>query len=93
MFTLNYFWRTVQKQEIDFVEERSGQLSAFEFKWANKKKTKIPASFIEEYGANGSIIDNENFRTFVRFEESSLKDSIRYESDLITPIGEDWDTE
>lgn len=93
MFTLNYFWRTVQKQEIDFVEERSGQLSAFEFKWANKKKTKIPASFIEEYGANGSIIDNENFRTFVRFEESSLKDSIRYESDLITPIGEDLNSD
>lgn len=93
VFTLNYFWRTVQKQEIDFVEERGGQLSAFEFKWASKKKTKIPASFIEEYGAKGSIIDNENFRSFVRFEDSSLKDSIRNETDLISPIGEEWDSE
>jgi predicted AAA+ superfamily ATPase len=65
-FTNNYFWRTVQKQEIDFVEERNGQLSAFEFKWTQRKKDKIPASFLEAYQAEAMIIDKENFRTFVR---------------------------
>ena len=37
LYSSNYFWRTVQKQEIDFVEERNGQIYAYEFKW--KKKT------------------------------------------------------
>jgi predicted AAA+ superfamily ATPase len=32
LYTNNYFWRTVQKQEIDFVEESGGQINAFEFK-------------------------------------------------------------
>jgi uncharacterized protein len=70
LFKLNYFWRTVQKQEIDFIEESNGQLAAFEFKWSRRKKDKIPTSFINEYGAHGSIIDNENFRPFVRFDET-----------------------
>ena len=33
IFTNNYFWRTIQKQEIDFVEERNGKVTAYEFKW------------------------------------------------------------
>lgn len=28
-----YFWRTYDQKEIDLVEERQGQLNAFEFKW------------------------------------------------------------
>jgi predicted AAA+ superfamily ATPase len=64
-YTNNYFWRTVQKQEIDFVEDRAGQLSAFEFKWNSKGKNKIPKSFIENYNAHAKTIDRENFREFV----------------------------
>lgn len=64
-YTNNYFWRTVQKQEIDFVEDRAGQLSAFEFKWNSKGKNKIPKSFIENYNAQAKTIDRENFREFV----------------------------
>lgn len=29
----NWYWRTTEQQEIDYVEEENGQLSAFEFKW------------------------------------------------------------
>lgn len=61
----NYFWRTVQKQEIDFIEESSGKISAYEFKWRSGGRNKIPASFIENYKASGTIIDRENFRTFL----------------------------
>ncbi len=67
VYTNNYFWRTVQKQEIDFIEERDGRLTAFEFKWIRRGKDKIPASFLNEYNATGTIIDKENFRTFVRY--------------------------
>ena len=33
-----YFWRTKQQQEIDYVEERSGKIYAYEFN-RNPKKT------------------------------------------------------
>lgn len=65
-YTSNYFWRNVQKQEIDFVEERDGLITAYEFKWNNKGRKKISASFLNEYNATGLIIDNQNFRGFVR---------------------------
>jgi hypothetical protein len=70
VYTNNYFWRTVQKQEIDFIEERDGRLTAFEFKWMRRGKDKIPASFLNEYNATGTIIDKENFRTFVRYHHT-----------------------
>jgi predicted AAA+ superfamily ATPase len=69
LYTNNYFWRTVQKQEIDFVEETNGQVTAYEFKWNSKGKAKIPVSFINLYNANGKIIDKENFREFVMKNE------------------------
>jgi predicted AAA+ superfamily ATPase len=64
--TANYFWRTVQKQEIDFIEEKDGTISAYEFKWKSKGRTKIPGSFLNEYRAGGTVVDIQNFRTFIR---------------------------
>jgi predicted AAA+ superfamily ATPase len=66
IYTNNYFWRTVQKQEIDFVEESNGQLTAYEFKWKRKGSIKIPSTFLREYHATGTLIDKDNFREFVR---------------------------
>jgi len=60
-----YFWRTVQRQEIDFVEEVDGKVSAFEFKWKGDKRKKIPVSFQETYRAETFYIDRENFREFI----------------------------
>lgn len=46
-----YFWRTTSQQEIDFVEERDGQLHLYEMKWNPKKgKAKIPSEFTKAYG-------------------------------------------
>jgi len=67
-YTARYFWRTVQKQEIDLVEERDGMLKAFEFKWNSKGKAKIPANFLSEYAAEGMVVDIHNFRDFVRYK-------------------------
>jgi len=66
IYTNNYFWRTVQKQEIDFVQESNGQLTAYEFKWKRKGSVKIPSTFLREYDAIGNVIDKDNFREFVR---------------------------
>ncbi len=60
-----YFWRTVRQQEIDFVEEESGNLLAFEFKWKAKGKPKTPKPFLDTYNTEAKIIDRNNFREFV----------------------------
>ncbi|MCC5932488.1 MAG: DUF4143 domain-containing protein [Cyclobacteriaceae bacterium] len=64
-FAKMYFWRTKQQQEIDFVEEKNGEISAFEFKWSSKK-VKFPQNFIDTYKAKGILIDRRNFREFVK---------------------------
>lgn len=64
-FANMHFWRTKQQQEVDYVEEKDGRVSGFEFKWQSKKG-KFPKSFIEAYQADGNIIDRNNFRQFVR---------------------------
>ena len=60
-----YFWRTVQQQEIDYVEETSGQITGYEIKWNAKAKVKIPKLFKETYTAGVTILNRENFRTFL----------------------------
>ena len=44
-----FFWRTHDQKEIDLIEESDGRLTAFEFKWNNRKKTKVPKTFAEMY--------------------------------------------
>jgi len=45
----NYFWRTYQMQEIDFIEEREGKVFAYEIKWNQHKKVKTPTAWKEAY--------------------------------------------
>jgi uncharacterized protein len=49
MIVNNYFWRTYQQQEIDWIEEREGELFAYEMKWNTKKKVKIPSAWLATY--------------------------------------------
>ena len=65
MYCNNYFWRTIQKQEIDFIEESEGKIKAYEFKWKSGGRNKIPKSFLENYDASGTVIDKDNFRDFI----------------------------
>ena len=49
-FSQTYFWRTKQKQEIDYLEEEDGKIKAFDFKWnPNKAAAKCPDSFLKAY--------------------------------------------
>lgn len=52
-----YFWRTNSQQEIDYIEERDGTMTAFEMKW-NTKKTNVrfPQSFLDAYQPKETII-------------------------------------
>jgi uncharacterized protein len=60
-----YFWRTLAKQEIDYVEEYQGKLSGFEFKWS-RRSFKPPKAFLEAYpGSVVKLVNKENYRAFV----------------------------
>ncbi len=61
----SYFWRTKQQQEIDYVEEVSGTIIGYEFKWNVKAKVKFPKSFIEAYDSKIVVVHRDNFREFV----------------------------
>lgn len=44
----DYFWRTWDQNEVDFVEEHGGKLSGYEFKW-KKQKVKEPKVWRKTY--------------------------------------------
>ncbi|MBN8653873.1 MAG: ATP-binding protein [Cytophagales bacterium] len=61
----NYFWRTHDRQEIDWVEERAGKLYGFEFKLA-KNKVKAPKAWKDAYpDAKFTVVNRQNFDAFV----------------------------
>lgn len=61
----NYFWRTYDRKEIDFIEEREGKLFAFEFKW-KKEKVSLPSDFITAYPSSEFlVISKENYLEFI----------------------------
>ena len=61
-----YFWRTHAQQEIDYIEERNGQLHAFEFKWNTTAKARIPKTFTRAYpDSTGKIITPDNLQDFL----------------------------
>jgi|AGTN01.2.fsa_nt_gi Predicted ATPase (AAA+ superfamily) len=61
----SYFWRTKQQQEIDYVEDEKGKITAYELKWSPKAKVKVPELFIKKYQADFHVIHSENFRDFI----------------------------
>ncbi len=66
IFANTYFWRTYDQKEIDYIEERDGELFAYEFKWS-ATDGKAPKVFTEAYpDAVYQVISKSNFMEFVR---------------------------
>jgi len=62
----NYFWRSYTQQEIDWIEERGGQIHAFEFKWKRKKRSKAPPLWQTLYPeASYQVVDQNNYLEFI----------------------------
>mgnify|MGYP000771729669 FL=1 len=60
-----YFWRTYDNQEIDLIEESHKGLSAFEFKWGDKKPS-APVAFATAYPeASYEVINKEGYLKFI----------------------------
>ena len=66
-FVNSYFWRTYNQKEIDYIEEHSGQLDGYEFKWGTPAKAySPPKEFIENYeNATVKRINPSNYLEFI----------------------------
>ena len=66
-YVKSYFWRTTQKQEIDYIEENESFLDTYEFKYNPLKKTvRCPLTFSSNYPeSHFSVIIKDNFQDFV----------------------------
>ncbi len=61
----NYFWRTYEQHEVDWVEERDGSLFGYEFKW-KESKVKIPTQWKNAYpDASLEVINKDNFEKWL----------------------------
>lgn len=60
----NYFWRTYDQKEIDWVEEREGKLFGYEFKWDSLAKA--PKLWLETYSESSfESINQSNYLPFI----------------------------
>jgi predicted AAA+ superfamily ATPase len=59
----SYFWRNNDQNEINLIEDENSTLRAYEFKFKNNKRVKIPKSFVEQYPELESfnVVNKENF--------------------------------
>lgn len=61
-----YFWRTHAQQEVDYIEERNGQMQAYEIKWNVRTKARFPKTFLDAYpGTETKILTPENIQEFL----------------------------
>lgn len=61
-----YFWRTRQQQEIDYIEEKNGQLYAYDFKVSSKKDAKFSSTFTDAYQpVITQTINMDNYMSFL----------------------------
>jgi predicted AAA+ superfamily ATPase len=61
-----YFWRTYQQQEIDYLEEYDGQIRAWEFKWNPAKGKKVPVTFRQAYPeCEVAVVTRESYHSFL----------------------------
>jgi hypothetical protein len=61
-----YFWRTKEQKEVDYLEESSAGLAAWEFKWNKASQLKIPVAFTNAYPqAQTDLLSSENYENFL----------------------------
>lgn len=57
-----YFWRNTDQQEVDFILERDGEITAYEVKYNEARKARVPGAFEETYKpAKFTVVNRENY--------------------------------
>lgn len=65
LWSHNFFWRTYDQKELDWVEEREGKLFGYEFK-AGMGQTKAPKLWLETYPeASFECVNPDNYLSFI----------------------------
>lgn len=62
-YVSNYFWRTYDGAEIDYIEKYADSLDGFEFKWSKERKG--PKSWFEYPNATYKLVNINNFKEFL----------------------------
>ncbi|HNR15163.1 MAG TPA: DUF4143 domain-containing protein [Chitinophagaceae bacterium] len=61
-----FFWRTLAQQEVDYIEDANGTITAFECKWNPKVKGAVSRAFSNAYPtAVTHIVNPENAGEFL----------------------------
>ncbi len=60
----SYFWRTYSGAELDYIEESSDGIKAFEIKFGKARK-KAPKAWLDHYGNDFHCITRENYLQFI----------------------------
>ena len=69
MLVYNYFWRTYDQQEIDWIEDRGGELHTYEFKWSARKKAKVPAGWKSAYpDASFNVVNPDTYSEWLNLD-------------------------
>jgi uncharacterized protein len=69
-FCKQYFWRTAQKQEIDYIEENDGMFHAYEFKYNPKRNARLSKTFSNGYPEHTFfLVNNGNYHGFLTEEK------------------------
>jgi len=58
LYHKSYFWRTTQKQEIDYIEESNNRYMACEIKWNPRRKPRFSKTFCDNYPLSETIVIN-----------------------------------
>jgi uncharacterized protein len=66
IYANNYFWRTWDQKEVDWIEEREGKLFAYEFKWKSRPLRSLTAWTKNYPDAAIDVIDKENYLAFIK---------------------------
>ncbi len=65
IFANNYFWRTYDQKELDWLEERNGKLFGYEFEYKSNK-VKPTKGWLETYdNAEFLLINKANYLEFI----------------------------
>lgn len=67
IYANNYFWRTWEQKEVDWIEMREGKLFGYEFKWNPKTKSKNKDAWLKAYPKEAvfEVINRNNYTNFI----------------------------
>lgn len=66
IYANNYFWRTWDQKEVDWVEERDGYLFGYEVKWGRSRSDKSKNEWLNNYQeAKFEVVTSKNYLDFI----------------------------